>query len=126
MKSRLVILFVAILTIALTGCGGGNPMAGKWKLEVTEAGKKQMGLANVEGAAEFKKDNSFEMTTKVMGTDMTSKGTYKLEANTLTLTITEANGVKSDKSTPGTTTLSEDKKSFDMPNSNGMAKMVKQ
>jgi hypothetical protein len=114
-------------TTATTGSAPAtaNPMVGSWKLEPTEAMKKEMGDKIPTATAEFKDDNTFVMTmTQGERTDSIS-GKYTLADKTLTLTP-EAEDGKPSNDKPETVTLSDDMKSFPTPGASDMGKMVKQ
>ncbi len=118
---KLLIFAVLTICLAITGCGSSDPMAGTWKLEVSEDMKKLMGDNSPTSTAVFK-DGTVKLTM-AMGTRTEElEGTYKLEGKTLTITPTKEGG-KPSNDKPETITLADDMKSFDMP---GGVKMVKQ
>lgn len=123
---------------ATTTTGGGttgtttppkatNAMVGAWKLNVTPEMMKgaPAGAKAPEVMMNFKDDNTFEASVKLGTTESKASGTYKLEGNKLTLDTKMDDG-KESKSPPETVELAADMKSFDLPNSNGMGKMIKQ
>lgn len=119
---------VAALAVAglLIGCSGGSPMVGTWKMVFDPSMKDKVpaGMSLPEISMVFMADGTFNGTAESMGKKSTVKGTYKLEDSKLTMTMTEEDGKKSNKTE--NITLSADKKSFEIPNSGGMGKMVKQ
>jgi hypothetical protein len=128
MKRNAFAMFIAGLLLALAGCSS-NPMVGTWKLELSEEMKKNMppGTKMPDIHMVFKADGTFEgASPSAVGAESKVKGKYKLEGTTLTMSDVEVDGKKEAEGKMETTILSADKKSFDVPNSNGMAKMVKQ
>lgn len=103
-------------------------MVGTWKLQVddkADAATKQMASA-VNMSVTFKADNTYEAEITLMGQKSTSTGKYKLDGKSLTMTSQVEDGKPVTTPKDEVITLSDDMKSFDMPNSNGMAKIVKQ
>jgi hypothetical protein len=122
---RILVAVATVAAFAIMGCGSSNPMVGTWKLQMSDEMKKNMPAgAKADVTIVFKDNSTFEASTDMMGMKSSAKGTYKLEDKKLTMTATEVDGQKkTDK--PETVTLSDDKKSFDVPGGMGM-KVVKQ
>lgn len=121
---KLITFAVCLLSLLLIGCGASDPMVGTWKLQLDDNVKALPAEMRPNAMAEFKADKTFTVSLKA-GTraeDMT--GTYTLEGKTLVMTATSEGGKPaSDKET---VTLADDMKSFPLPGSSGMGKMVKQ
>lgn len=129
---KLTHVLCAVAALLAAGCaslgGSDNPMVGTWKMEADAKALEQLppGAKAPEMTMEFKGDGTF--TARMSGissSDSNAEGTYKLEGNTLTLTLTKEDG-KPSNDKPEAVVLSEDKKSFAIPGSDGMGKMVKQ
>jgi len=126
---KLKTLVPALLGLMLVvGCGAGNPVVGTWKLQMSDDVKKNIpaGTTPPSVTAEFKADNTFTITADFMGQKQSGSGTYTVEEKTLKLKTTMENGKAATNPREETVTLSEDGKSFDLPGSGGMGKMVKQ
>jgi len=102
-------------------------MVGTWKLELSEAAKKQMpaSVAPPDITVEFKQGGTFAANVKMFGKENKAERTYTLTDKSLTM-ITKTEDGKPSTEKPETVTLSDDMKSFEVPNSAGMGKMVKQ
>jgi hypothetical protein len=112
----------------VVGCGASNPAVGTWKLQMSEDMKKNMppGAAEPNVTAEFKADNTFSISADFMGQKKTGSGTYTVEEKTIKMKTTMEDGKAASNPKEESVTLSEDGKSFDLPGSGGMGKMVKQ
>lgn len=124
-KTRVLLVVCLAWMLALVGCGGGNPMVGTWTLKLNDAIKNAPGGGDAPIAtAEFKADNTFEVKTKMGGSEQTVSGTYELKDKELTMKTTKEDG-KPSSDKPEVVTLSDDMKSFPVPGAAGMGSMVK-
>jgi hypothetical protein len=117
-------LLACFCLLVAGGCGGGNSLVGKWRLEPSaEVKSSPQGAPTV--SLEFKEDNTFSMLLVWGARSDTMTGTYTLNGKTLTMTPNSEGGKEShDK--PDVITLSDDMKSFPAPGAGGMGMMVKQ
>ncbi len=124
---RTKILAGVLLATLAIGCSKPNPMVGNWKMQLSADALKGMpaGMTAPTGTANFTADGKFTVNMDVMGMKQTMDGTYELKDKALTMTPKNSNG-KPSTDKPETVTLADDMKSFDLPGSNGMGKMVKE
>lgn len=104
-----------------------SPMAGAWKLEVSPEAMKDApkDTKPPEMTMTFTEDGKFMAEMKFGETTSKAEGTFKLDGKSLTIDTVTEDG-KPSKSKDETVTLSDDMKSFPIPGSEGMGKMVKQ
>lgn len=118
------VLFGALVVI---GCSSGSPMVGNWELQLDEKIMKEMpaGTTKPSVTVEFKGDGTWVGKMSGLGKDSTAEGTYKLDGKSLSMTTTKEDGKDKADGKTETATLADDMKSFDLPGSQGMGKMVK-
>jgi hypothetical protein len=135
--------------VALAACGGKSGVVGKWTIDMPAVEKmmademrKHMGdlagpmlaeakeqktVAGMKVEVEFKKDNTFQtsMSISAMGESMaaSSKGTWQLEGEKLTLTTTEVDGKP--QSSPETTTATYKDGGIQIPGPGGQTIVLK-
>lgn len=97
-KTRLLFIFllVSLMAVLLTGCGGKDPLLGKWEepvsgvtMEFKKDGALVMGLhgTRFEMTYELQEPNVMIFKASTDGTIPDQKMTYRIEVDTLVLTV---------------------------------------
>ena len=94
---RNLIVFMVVLGIALVGCGRAG--SGTYVMEIA-AGPMKM-----EGQIVLESGGTFTSTTRVMGVENTTKGTWSLDGETLRIETTHEGEKKLDTPQKATATL---------------------
>jgi len=89
-NTRFAWILVLVAIAALIGCGKGDKLAGTWNVAGMPMGSATMPMGSA--TTTFEKGDAMTMVVKAsapgMGElTMTMKGTYKLEGNNLTMTL---------------------------------------
>jgi hypothetical protein len=101
MMRRILIALMVVLGIALVGCGAAG--SGTYETEIA-AGPMKM-----EGQIVLESGGTLTSTTKVMGVEHTTKGTWSLDGETLSVETTHEGGKKLDEPQKATATLKDGK-----------------
>src|SRR5690242_4241796 len=117
MKTKLLVLFLLCLSVFLVGFTKPNPMVGTWVLQIKEQYKKKVGN-QVSAKMVFKDNGTFSANIHSPQGNSTAAGEYKVSGKSLTLVTKEMNGKKG--AVTENATLSNDMKSFDMPQFGGI------
>jgi len=123
MKLNLALFTLICLAFLLAGCKKSSPMTGTWAFQAKEQYRAQIG-DKMTAKIDFKDDGTFSGKVQAMNQNVDMEGTYKLDGKALTLVTTKAGDTKGSQTEVAT--LSEDGKSFDMPQFQGYGTMVKQ
>jgi hypothetical protein len=129
MNHRALAFAAMLLTLFAIACkGADSPAVGTWKLVLSEDAKKQMpsGMKEPTVTVNVTGDGKFDAKMDIGTEQSTASGTWKLDGKSLSFTTDMEGGKKKDPPKTETVTLSDDMKSFEIPDAAGMGKMVKQ
>ena len=116
-----------LFSLALMGGCGSNPMVGIWNLRINDKAVALFGPKTnyFQVKMEFMGDGTYKVLYSKGSEVFTAEGNYRLAGKKLMLTATRDNG-KDVRGATVTVALTDDMKSFDLPESGGVGRMFKE